>query len=610
MPTIADDSDTDESESEYIYDGKRVFDYDSEDEFDLDNDYNEEENGTISSELENHPVAQPVVHGWHRNSVFGGVDNKKLFEDKLRSRSSVRLNNGEPPTIGLQCSKNTVNSPLKAWRHIWKNSLLDNIVKYSDQYGRSKSERYFPFSRKDLTDFFCILFIASVQKRKDKPSNWFSDDPLLECVTIKRIMNKKEFQNILRFLHCCPINAGGDPQSLNYDPSYKIKEVKETLEKHFKNSYIPGSALSLDETLIRAFGRIKFKVRIISKSARYGIKLYVLTDAETAFVLRIIVYTGKTTYTEENKDLKKTVQIVRDLCDSYSGSFRTVYIDRFYTSIDVMKELDKMDLFITGTCMTNRVPKELQIANSSRECKNMNRGDHCFHKYTYIDSNNMVREYGLTVWKDSKMVYLLSNTWNNNEVTTCKRRSNNGLQTITRPVVVEKYNTYMGGVDVADQRRLHCNSTIMGQNRWWLKLFFYLLDVGTANAMILYRLAVDDNQINLADFKLQVIEGLLGNKHKAIVRAPSTPKEENLHKPGQVHGRYRCAYCALYSAKSRTSFKCSAPGCGIPLCVPGHGKADRDCFNIVHRDPELLKATRLKYEAMKKTYNKHLCEDE
>jgi hypothetical protein len=29
----------------------------------------------------------------------------------------------------------------------------------------------------------------------------------------------------------------------------------------------------------------------------------------------------------------------------------------------------------------------------------------------------------------------------------------------------------MGGVDLVDMRRLHCNLTIMGQNQWWLKLF-------------------------------------------------------------------------------------------------------------------------------------------
>jgi hypothetical protein len=43
---------------------------------------------------------------------------------------------------------------------------------------------------------------------------------------------------------------------------------------------------SLDQTLIWAFGRIKFKVCIETKAARYGIKLYVITDAATAFVLK------------------------------------------------------------------------------------------------------------------------------------------------------------------------------------------------------------------------------------------------------------------------------------------------------------------------------------
>jgi hypothetical protein len=27
----------------------------------------------------------------------------------------------------------------------------------------------------------------------------------------------------------------------------------------------------------------------------------------------------------------------------------------------------------------------------------------------------------------------------------------------------------------------------MGQNRWWLKIFFYLLDGGISNALVLYK---------------------------------------------------------------------------------------------------------------------------
>jgi hypothetical protein len=32
----------------------------------------------------------------------------------------------------------------------------------------------------------------------------------------------------------------------------------------------------------------------------------------------------------------------------------------------------------------------------------------------------------------------------------------------------------MGVVDLVNLDRLHCNSTIMGQYKWWLKLFFTL----------------------------------------------------------------------------------------------------------------------------------------
>ena len=86
----------------------------------------------------------------------------------------------------------------------------------------------------------------------------------------------------------------------------EVKELMDAFEARFAGMYNPGQKLSLDESLIRAFGRIKFKVRIISKSARYGIKMYVITDSTTAFVLRVIVYTGSATYNfNPDKDIKK-----------------------------------------------------------------------------------------------------------------------------------------------------------------------------------------------------------------------------------------------------------------------------------------------------------------
>ena len=135
---------------------------------------------------------------------------------------------------------------------------------------------------------------------------------------MKRIMSGKKFCRLLRYLHVCSLHQ---PLGEEYNPSYKVKELLEYLEGRFERLFTPGRQLPLDETLIRTFGCIKFKVRIISKAARYGIKLYVLTDAQTAFVLKIIIYTGKSTYQRTiDANEKKTVSIVKELSQHLAGT--------------------------------------------------------------------------------------------------------------------------------------------------------------------------------------------------------------------------------------------------------------------------------------------------
>jgi hypothetical protein len=59
----------------------------------------------------------------------------------------------------------------------------------------------------------------------------------------------------------------------------------------------------------------------------------------------------------------------------------------------------------------------------------------------------------------------------------------------------------------------------MGQNRWRLKLLFYLLDVGTSNALVAYNEAMKDQQspLNIVEFKTRLVELLVGQKLKDSV---------------------------------------------------------------------------------------------
>ena len=249
-------------------------------------------------------------------------------------------------------------------------------------------------------------------------------------------MSGKKFFTILRYLHCCPA-ANQDPTLESYDPAYKVAELRDYLEERYKRLFVPGQQLSLDETLIRAFGQMKFKVRIITKAARYGIKIYVITDASTAYVLRVVIYTGKSTYgTSEDQDKKKTVQVVEKLVEGLEGTHRTIYVDRFYTSVDLLTSLSNKGLYITGTMLANRIPKEIRIAKTSQRYKQMKRGDAVKAKLIYTKDNGEEAEAGLVCWRDRNIVYGLSNDSNNFEFDECCRRGDGGIIRIPQPWAV------------------------------------------------------------------------------------------------------------------------------------------------------------------------------
>jgi hypothetical protein len=164
----------------------------------------------------------------------------------------------------------------------------------------------------------------------------------------------------------------------------------------------------------------------------------------------------------------------------------------------------------------------------------------------------------------------------------------------------------MGGVDLADMRRLHCNLTIMGQNRWWLKLFFYILDVGTSNALVLYnesaRIRLGEtggkySPMNVVQFKMELIVKLVGKTMDDLFRGDNMDAD---HTPIRIEGniRHRCAYCAIFTRTRRTRYKCKS--CGIPFCSIGNGRVEDDCFTLAHESEKMRQVACNKYEQMKK----------
>ena len=94
------------------------------------------------------------------------------------------------------------------------------------------------------------------------------------------LMSSRRFELILRFFHLN--NSQTQPQrgEPGFDKLYKIRPLLDLLLPSFKNSYTPTQFLSIDESMISFKGRLSFLQYLPKKPNKWGMKAWVLADAQ------------------------------------------------------------------------------------------------------------------------------------------------------------------------------------------------------------------------------------------------------------------------------------------------------------------------------------------
>jgi hypothetical protein len=93
------------------------------------------------------------------------------------------------------------------------------------------------------------------------------------------------------------------------------------------------------------------------KPAKFGMKVFSLSDSSNGYLYNFQPYIGKT---QNQSDLLKTTQTVKELSSSLIRDNRNppqgfhIYTDRYYTSPELADQLWEMKMFTTGTVMGNR----------------------------------------------------------------------------------------------------------------------------------------------------------------------------------------------------------------------------------------------------------------
>jgi len=130
-----------------------------------------------------------------------------------------------------------------------------------------------------------------------------------------------------------------------------IRNIHDKFVVACEANYTPGTGYTVDESLHGFRGMCSFKQYIPNKPSKYGIKVYVLTDSKTFYLVSSKIYKGAGTHAP---GLPVPTQADLGLVSLVSGTSRNITTDNYYTSNPLAMELKSRKLTLVGTMKKNK----------------------------------------------------------------------------------------------------------------------------------------------------------------------------------------------------------------------------------------------------------------
>lgn len=477
---------------------------------------------------------------------------------------------GVLPTTGLDDSMDMMNF----FEHFIDNDLINLMKIQTNLYARqrigklrsnnslsshSRFQTWKTVTQADIKKFLAIILHMSISERPSLRDHW-STDGVLACGFCPGVFPRDRFLAILGNFHLVDNTLYKEKGEEGHDPLFKVRPLLEALQGKFQSSYQPSENITIDEGMCPFRGRFGYKVYMPQKPNKYGIKLYMLSEAKTGYVWNVDVFHG-----QENTGLA----IVKRLLGTLAGNGHTLYTDRFYTSPTLAREMETLETGLVGTVMKNRAGMPLVVKNTR-----LARGEQIFRR----NGNTLA-----LCWKDKRDVFMISTRHTSEMVTFNDKRGREK----TKPAAVIDYNKNKFGVDLSDQLMSY---GAFGHRsvKWWRKLAFHFFLMAVTNATIMYN-KVCKKSVSVTRFMQKICSDLatiedtrpLGIVVAQTARLSDKHFIEKIPVPvGQKKAQKRCKVCSEKGQRENgkakrkcTSYQCNA--CKIGLCI-------EPCFKLYH----------------------------
>lgn len=275
---------------------------------------------------------------------------------------------------------------------------------------------------------------------------------------------------------------------------HRVGPLSSKLRNAFQKYFLPDSKVSIDEMMVRFFGRSKHTIKMKNKPVKQGYKIWAL--CYQGYTYSFLYYSGvKTIGTAEAPSihgLSPTSSTVIQLAQSlpYQIHRFDIYMDNLFTNLPLFIALrDNFGIGAAGTTRVNSAgfPDVLKVEKS--ESKSVLEWGHLSRTVT-------IGGILALVWQDNSTVFFLSDIHYPSKKVIRKRKrpkssSTNGPTVravfgssvhkyLPIPRFIDDYNYNMGGVDIVPQ--LRCYYCIQQKvRRTWYLYFFWLYETTMIN---------------------------------------------------------------------------------------------------------------------------------
>lgn len=330
------------------------------------------------------------------------------------------------------------NEPIDFLFHLFTDDLFNLVITETNRQGNillkqsaksnSRIKNFKPITRDEFEVFLGLIFLTG-HVSVPTISHYWKTNELYNFPIFKNAMSRDRFLLILRSLHFAENLKNGDLRST--DPLYRIRPLFDIFHSRMKEIYYPTKELSLDESMLLWRGRLYFRQYMKNKKHKFGINIYMLTQPD-GLVLRSSIYCGSNDPILGGKG--HTEKVIKHLLDDFYGMGHSIYMDNFYSSVDMTTYLLEKKTYTTGTLRGNRKGNPLEVIN-----KKLNKGQ--------VTSASTNKGICVLKWHDKRDVVIISSEFGD---AMQEYKSRSGKMT-KKPEAVQMYNKFMGGVDRSDQ---------------------------------------------------------------------------------------------------------------------------------------------------------------